>query len=107
DAAGDDQLAGRVDHPRALRRQRPRGGDGDDALAVDPDVPCAHALGRDDLPTANEEIDHVSLRYAFPKESSGDASRVLDQARQPAAARERSYRTTSLSGLRTRSERTG
>ncbi len=62
DAARDDQLAGRVDHAGTLRRQRARGGDGDDALAIDADVPRPHALGGDHLPTANEEIEHASLR---------------------------------------------
>jgi len=32
--------------------------DGDDAVALDPEVPGAHALGRHDLPTADHEIKH-------------------------------------------------
>ena len=58
DAAGDDELAGRVDDAGGVAWQRTGRGDGDDALALDADVPGAHALGSDDLSTADHEIEH-------------------------------------------------
>ena len=57
DAARDDDLPRRVDHPSGLR-SRVVQADGDDALTLDSHVPPADALRRHDVASANHEIQH-------------------------------------------------
>src|SRR5262249_45858312 len=67
DATRDDELAGRVDHARALGRQRPRRDERGDALAFDADVPGADTIRSHDLSAANDEIEHHEPPLAVPE----------------------------------------
>ncbi|PYN97887.1 MAG: hypothetical protein DMD91_16460 [Candidatus Rokuibacteriota bacterium] len=60
DAAGNDDLPGRVDRPSRLA-ERAGQGERHDLLALDADVPLSGALHRHDLSTANHEIEHEPL----------------------------------------------
>src|SRR5262249_9732035 len=80
DAARDHELAARVDRASTLPRERAGCAESHDPLAFHADVPCADALGRDDLPTTNDEIQHRSLRYASPNSSAGMRSGFLTNA---------------------------
>ena len=62
DAAGDDELASGVHDAAGVAGQRAGRADGDDALALDTDLPGAHALGSHDLSTADHEIEHGCLQ---------------------------------------------
>src|SRR5439155_7132443 len=66
DAARDNDLPRRVDHPPGLR-SRVGQADGDDALTLDSHVPPADALRRHDVASANHEIQHgPASRRTFP-----------------------------------------
>ncbi len=58
DAAGGDDLPGRVDDARGLGGQRPRRSHHRDLLTAHAHVPLPHALRRDDLPVADHEVEH-------------------------------------------------
>lgn len=57
----DDAHPAGVDRPTNVARERPRGGDRDDPLALDRDVPPACAVRRDRLPSPNDQVQHDSL----------------------------------------------
>ena len=58
DAAGNHDLAGRVDHLPDVATERAGLGDGHDGFTLHGDVPRAHAPRRHDAPTTNDEIEH-------------------------------------------------
>ncbi len=53
----DDEPCG-IDDPRGARRQHAGRHHGRDAFTLDRDVPRPHALGRDHLPAAHDQINH-------------------------------------------------
>ncbi len=65
------QIESIVNDAAGLVWQRARRGDGDDALALDIDVPGAHALGCHDLSTADHEIEHGVVSLAFKRRRAG------------------------------------
>ena len=69
DASGDDELAGGVDDAGDVAGQRAGRGDGDDAFALDADVPGADALGSDHLSTTDHEIEHGYSLLSSPAPS--------------------------------------
>jgi hypothetical protein len=58
DSAGGDDLARRVDDAGPVGGQRAGRRHHRDLLAGNPDVPKANALRRDDLPVADQKIEH-------------------------------------------------
>src|SRR6266513_1386337 len=58
DAAGNHDLAGRVDHAPDVATERVGLGDGHDGFPLHGDVPRAHAPRRHHAPTTNDEIEH-------------------------------------------------
>jgi hypothetical protein len=61
DPARDDDLFRGVDDATDIARERSGLRDGDDPLALHGDVPGAHAPGRHDLPSTNDEVKHGGL----------------------------------------------
>jgi hypothetical protein len=59
DASGDDDQARGVEHARGVGRQGAWLGHGGDRLAADADVAYTHAIGRDHLTVAHDEIEHA------------------------------------------------
>ena len=58
DAAGDDDLASGVDNPSHLFGEGVGGGDGDDFIALDGNIPIADAPGGYHLSVADNQVQH-------------------------------------------------
>ena len=87
DTAGDDEFAGGVDDAAGVGRQRAGRRDGDDALALDTDVPGAHALWRHDLSTADHEIEHGVVSLLVLEEDHTEWRRRIVRFRRRAPCR--------------------
>ena len=89
DAAGNDDLAGRVDDPAAERRQGARRADRDDLLALGSDIGLFRAGGQDGGAAGDDDVEHgrspLVLSAAEPARRSGPARRRRNARGSPRA----------------------